>query len=100
VVDRRRQPGEELREAVQIGGVERRGARRADLAGRLLQPLLIAAGDDDVGTFGAGQAGGLEPDPGAAADDDDGLPGECAAQGDPAPTGAAISAFRALSAPT
>ena len=43
---------------------------------RLLEPLGIAAGEDDVGALGARQPGGLEPDAGAAADHDDGLAGE------------------------
>ena len=39
-----------------------------------LQALAVAAGEDDVGALGAGAPGGLEPDAGAAADHDDGLP--------------------------
>ena len=59
--------------AAAIGGVEGGGAPRADVARRLLEPLGIAAGEDDVGALAAGAAGGLEADPGAAADEDDGL---------------------------
>ena len=48
--------------------------QRAEFGRGLLQALGVAAGEDDVGPFGAGPAGGLEPDAGAAADHDDGLP--------------------------
>ena len=41
------------------------------------QPLVITAGEDDVGTLGPGAPGGLEPDARAAADQDDGLPCQC-----------------------
>ncbi len=47
---------------------------RAELGRGLLEALGIAAGQDDVGALGAGAPGGLEPDAGAAADHDDGLP--------------------------
>ena len=43
------------------------------------QPLGVAAGEDDVGSLGARAPGGLEPDAGAAADHDDGLPEQLAA---------------------
>ena len=38
-----------------------------------VEALGIAAGEDDLGALGACAPGGLEPDAGAAADDDDGL---------------------------
>ena len=40
----------------------------------LLEPLGVAAGEDDVGALGACAPGGLQADAGAAADHDDGLP--------------------------
>ena len=64
---------EELLEPVGVGGVEGRGAHGAELAGRALEALGVAAGEDDVGALGARPPGGLEPDAGAAADHDDGL---------------------------
>jgi hypothetical protein len=45
-------------------------------AAALLEAVGIAAGQDDAGALGAGSAGGFEPDAGAAADHDDGLPGQ------------------------
>ena len=65
---------EEPLQRCRVGGVEGGGAPRADVARRLLEALGIAAGEDDVGALGAGAPGGLEPDAGAAADQDDGLP--------------------------
>ena len=56
-----------------VVGVEGGGAPRVDVARGLLEALGIAAGEDDVGALGAGAPGGLEPDAGAAADQDDGL---------------------------
>ena len=51
--------------------------RSAPTSGRRpLEPVGIAAGEDDGGALGARPAGGFEPDPGAAADHDDGLPGQ------------------------
>jgi hypothetical protein len=73
VVDGPGELREEPRQAVRVRGVERCGAQRADLARRVLQPLRGAAGEGDLGPCGAGQPGGLQPDPGAAADDHDGL---------------------------
>ena len=37
----------------------------------------VPAGEHDVGALGAGQAGGLQPDSGAAADQHDGLSQQC-----------------------
>jgi hypothetical protein len=73
VVDRGRQPVEEPLQRRRVGGIERRGAARVDVARRLLEALGIAAGKDDVGALAAGASGGLEPDAGAAADEGDGL---------------------------
>jgi hypothetical protein len=53
VVDRRRKAVEEVLEAVGVGGVERRGAQRAELARGVPEALRGAAGEDDVGPFGA-----------------------------------------------
>jgi hypothetical protein len=95
VVDRRRQRVEEGPEPLEVGRVEGGAAPRAELARDLLQPVGVAGGEDDLGALGAGQPGRREPDPGAAADDDDGLPLHCA----PAPTSrsAAIARRNALS---
>jgi hypothetical protein len=76
VVDRGRQVGEEPVEGVRVGGVERRGAARAEFGRGPLQAVGVAGSQDDVGPFGAGLAGGLEPDARASADHDDGLPGQ------------------------
>jgi hypothetical protein len=73
VVDRVGKPVEEPLQRCRVGGVEGGGAPRVDIAGCSLEPLGIAAGEDDVGALTAGAAGGLEPDSGAAADEDDGL---------------------------
>ena len=59
-----------------VVGVEGRGALRAEFGRRLLEPVGIAGGEDDIGTLGPGAPGGLEPDARAAADHDDGLPGQ------------------------
>ena len=74
MVDRLRQVLEESLQRGRVGGVEGGGARARRVERGLLEALGIAAGEDDVGALGARAPGGLEPDPGAAADDDDGLP--------------------------
>ena len=43
------------------------------------EPVGMATGEDDLGTLGLGASGGLEPDARAAADEDDGLPGQLGA---------------------
>jgi hypothetical protein len=73
VVDRRGKLVEEALQRRRIGGVEGGGAPRADVARRLLEPLRMAPGEDDLGALAAGQAGGLQADPGAPADQDHGL---------------------------
>ena len=60
--------------AVEVGGIEGHGTLRAEFRRGPLEALGTAAGQDDVGAIGAGPAGGLKPDAGAAADHDDGLP--------------------------
>ncbi len=62
VVDRFGQLGEEGPHGGRVGGVEGRGALRTDIARRLLQPVGIAAGEDDVGPLGSGPSSCLEPD--------------------------------------
>jgi hypothetical protein len=74
VVDRCRQVPEELLERTRLGGIEGRAAQRAELGRSALQALGVAAGEDQVGSLGARPPGGFEPDAGAAADHDDGLP--------------------------
>jgi hypothetical protein len=73
VVDGRRQGAEERVEAVGIQGVERRVPLRADVRGGAPEALRIPAREDDLRALGAGGPGRLEPDAGAAADEDDGL---------------------------
>ena len=51
----------------------RRCAWRPTSAAALLEPIGIAAGEDDLGTLCPGASSRLEPDPRAAADEDDGL---------------------------
>ena len=109
VVDRRGQPVEERPEPFEVGGIEGRDARRADLGRGALEALAIAAREDDLGALGACPSGGFESDARAPADHDDGLPGEFGfprgrAQRGAASSGmddhvpAAISALRAFSA--
>jgi len=76
VVDRGRQVAEERLEGSRIRGVEGRSAQRGDLARGDLEPLGIAAGEDQLGPLSACSSGGFEPDAGATADHDDGLPEE------------------------
>ena len=69
--------GREPEEGVELVGVvrvERRVLRGPDVGGGAAEALGVPAGEDDLGAFGAGAPGRLEPDAGAAAEDDDGLP--------------------------
>jgi len=75
VVDHLGQLAEEPVERGPVGGVERRGALRADVGRSRLEPLGITPGQDDVGAFEAGTASGFESDTGASTEEDDGLPG-------------------------
>jgi len=63
VIDRLGKALEEPLETVEIGGVERRGAQRAELARGVLQALGVAAGEDDLGAFGARLPGVSRPMP-------------------------------------
>ena len=76
VVDGLRLILEEPLERVHIGRVEGGRALRIDLAGGPLQALGIAADEDDVRALRAREPGCLEADAGAAAEQDDGLPGQ------------------------
>jgi len=76
MVDRRGQVAEEARQGGRVGGVEGCGALRAEFQRRLLEPAGTAAGEDDIGALSPGAPGCLEPDACAAADHDDGLPGQ------------------------
>jgi hypothetical protein len=49
---------------------------RTDVGRRLAEPFGTATDEDDVGPLGPGPARGLQPDARAAADQDDGLPGQ------------------------
>src|SRR5271156_6714961 len=68
--------GQLRKEALQgslVVGVERCGALRADVLGRLLESVEIPAGDDDVGSLGPSTPRCFQPDACAAADHHDGL---------------------------
>src|SRR5271163_2577259 len=68
--------GQLRKEALQgrlVVGVERCGALRADVLGRLRESVEIAAGDDDVGSLGPGAPSCFQPDACAAADHHDSL---------------------------
>jgi len=81
VVDRRGQPGEE---AFDIGGaaeVEYPGPRGVDVAGGTVEAFALATGEDDARIGRSRLVCGLQPDAGAAAQDDDGLPGEGLVEG-------------------
>lgn len=76
VIDRPGQVGEEPPEGGRVGGVEGRDRVRADVGRGLLEVFGVPARQDDLGAVGAGPAGGFQADAGAAADHDDGLPGQ------------------------
>jgi hypothetical protein len=76
VVDLLRQVLKEPVEGGPVGRVEGGGALRADFLRRLLEPVGIAGGQDDIGALGPGAPGRLEPDACAAADHSDGLSGQ------------------------
>ena len=76
MVDHRGQAGEEQAERGRVGGVEGGGAARAHLGCGGLEAAGVAGGQDHAGALGARPAGGLQADAGAAADHDDGLPGQ------------------------
>src|SRR5689334_7243406 len=76
VVDRRGQLVEESPESFEVGGVEGRAAQRADFAGGTLEALRVPGGENYVRPLSACSSGRFEPDAGATADDDDGLPEE------------------------
>ena len=76
VVDRGRQVAEEPLEGGWVRGIEGRGAQRIELARGVLEALGIPAGEDHLGPLSACSPGRFEPDSGAAADHNDGLPEE------------------------
>jgi hypothetical protein len=76
VVDRGRQLVEEPLEALEVGGVERRTAQRTEFVRGVLDAFRIAAGENQLGPSSACSPTRFEPDAGATADDDDGLPEE------------------------
>src|SRR4030088_2732411 len=76
MVDRCWQVPEEPLQGSRVVGVEGRGALRAEFHRRLLQPVGIAAGEDDIRTLSPGASSCLEPDACAAADHDDRLSGQ------------------------
>jgi hypothetical protein len=74
VVDGRRQLVEEPPEPFEVGGIEGRGAQRADFARGALEALRISAGENHVRALTTCSSGSFEPDSGAATDDNNGLP--------------------------
>ena len=76
MIDRRHQVAEEPRQRVLVGRVEGGRPLRAQFLRRAVQPVAIAADEDHVGALGSGPPGRLQPDPRAAADHGDGLPGQ------------------------
>lgn len=76
VVDRGRQVTEEPFDGSGIRGVEGRGAQRFELVCGALKAFGIPAGEDQLGPLSACSPGRFEPDTGATADHDDGLPEE------------------------
>jgi hypothetical protein len=74
VVDRRGQLVEEPSEPFEVGGVEGRAAQGADFAGGTLEALRVPGGENYVRPLSACSSGRFEPDAGATADDEDGLP--------------------------
>jgi hypothetical protein len=76
VVDRRAQLVEESSEPFKVGRVESRGALRADFDRGALQALNIPTSEDQLGSLSACSSGRFEPDSGATADHNDGLPEE------------------------
>src|SRR5882724_9788184 len=74
VVDRGRQLTEEPLEGSRICGIEDRCAQRVEFARGAPQALGIPAGEDQLGTLSACSSGRFEPDAGATADHDYGLP--------------------------
>ena len=76
VVDLVRDAVEESRQRVRVIGVEGGNALRLDARGCKPQSFVIAPGENDLSALVARPASGFEPDSGAAADDDDGLPGQ------------------------
>jgi hypothetical protein len=76
MVDWSRQVEEKSLERSRIVGVEGRGAERAELARGALQALGVPGGENHVGSLGARPSRRFEPDAGATADHDDGLPEE------------------------
>ena len=89
VVDRLPQLVEEAPEAVEIGGVERLTAQRADFARGLLDAVRVAAGENDLGALEPRSLSRFKTDPRAAAEQNDRLPGKLrlAAHGLPAEAG-------------
>jgi hypothetical protein len=73
MVDRCGQLAKEALDGRRVVGVEGRATLRRDVGRRLREPLGIAACEDHAGALGARQAGGFEPDAGAATDHDDRL---------------------------
>src|SRR5262245_23696114 len=76
MVDRGRYVEEESLEGSRIVGVEGRRAECANLACRDLQSRGVSRGEDNVGSLRARTSRRFEPDTGAAADHQEGLPDE------------------------
>ncbi len=65
---------EESLQRDRVVGVEGGSAPGAELGPRLLQALGITGRENNVSALGSRAPGGLQADPGASADHDDGLP--------------------------
>ena len=76
VVDPGRQVKEEAIEGSGVVGVECGGALRFEFGCSALKGFGIAAGEDHLSALGVRSSGCFEPDAGATADHDDGLPEE------------------------
>ena len=74
MVDHSRQVREESLERSRIVGVECGSAERGEFACGALQSLGVSRGEDNAGSLRARPSRRFEPDAGAPADHDDGLP--------------------------
>ncbi len=65
MVDRSGQIAEELREALEVGGIERRGAWRAEFAWGVFEAFRLARRENQLGSLSALTPGRFESDAGA-----------------------------------
>src|SRR5439155_14497186 len=74
VIELCRQAAEEPLQFRGVIEIQRRRAEPGYLSAGAVEPLRVAAGDDELGAGRTRLAGGLQTDTGAAADDHDDLP--------------------------